>query len=137
MALDIIRNGNCMFVGSFSLFSNGFMKCFNILLGLCCLFCFIIYLFIYFIFRGVVAVIVWQLDLQLPMHSVIITTDSRSGRGVQHYVIKFVSNLRQVGGFLRVLKYRQRNIKETNKHTYYLWIFLLIKILKKLFVVYY
>jgi hypothetical protein len=29
--------------------------------------------------------------------------ESRSGRGVQHYVIKFVSDLRQVGGFLRVL----------------------------------
>jgi hypothetical protein len=28
---------------------------------------------------------------------------SRSGRGVQHYVIKFVSVLRHVGGFLRVL----------------------------------
>ena len=28
---------------------------------------------------------------------------NRSGRDVQHYVIKFVSDLRQVGGFLRVL----------------------------------
>ena len=27
--------------------------------------------------------------------------ESRSGRGVQHYVMKFVSDLRQVGGFLR------------------------------------
>jgi hypothetical protein len=27
--------------------------------------------------------------------------ESRSGRGVQHYVIKFVSDLRQVGSFLR------------------------------------
>ena len=26
--------------------------------------------------------------------------ESRSGRGVQHYVIKFVSDLGQVGGFL-------------------------------------
>jgi hypothetical protein len=26
--------------------------------------------------------------------------ESRSGRGVQHYVIKFVSDLRQLGGFL-------------------------------------
>ena len=25
----------------------------------------------------------------------------RSGRGAQHYLIKFVSDLRQVGGFLR------------------------------------
>ena len=29
--------------------------------------------------------------------------ESRPGRGVQHYVIKFVSDLLQVGGFLRVL----------------------------------
>jgi len=28
--------------------------------------------------------------------------ESRSGRGVQHYLIKFVSDLRQVGGFLGV-----------------------------------
>ena len=56
---------------------------------------------------AVVAVIVWQLDLQLPMQSVAITTEfeSRSGRGVQHYVIKFVRDLRQVGGFLRVLRF--------------------------------
>jgi hypothetical protein len=31
--------------------------------------------------------------------------DSRSGRGVKHYVIKFVSDLRQVGGFLRILRF--------------------------------
>jgi hypothetical protein len=30
---------------------------------------------------------------------------SRSGRGVQHYVIEFVSDLCQVGGFLRVLRF--------------------------------
>jgi hypothetical protein len=30
---------------------------------------------------------------------------SRSGRVVHHYVIKFVSDLRQVGGFLRVLRF--------------------------------
>ena len=56
---------------------------------------------------AVVAVIVWQLDLQLPMQSVAITTafESRSERGVQHYVIKFVRDLRQVGGFLRVLRF--------------------------------
>ena len=29
----------------------------------------------------------------------------RSGQGVQHYVIKFVSDLRQVGAFLRVLSF--------------------------------
>ena len=31
--------------------------------------------------------------------------ESRSGRGVQHYVIKFVSDLWQVGGFLWVLRF--------------------------------
>jgi hypothetical protein len=50
------------------------------------------------------------LDLQLPVQSVPITTkvvvSSNPVHGeeysIQHYVIKFVSNLRQVGGFLRV-----------------------------------
>jgi hypothetical protein len=31
--------------------------------------------------------------------------ESRSGRGVQHYVIKFVTDLRQVDGFLQVLPF--------------------------------
>jgi len=31
--------------------------------------------------------------------------DSRSGRGVQYYVIKVVSDLRQVGGFPWVLRF--------------------------------
>jgi len=31
--------------------------------------------------------------------------ESRLGRGAQHYVIKFVSDLRQVGGFLRILQF--------------------------------
>jgi len=31
--------------------------------------------------------------------------ESRSGRGVQHYMITFVSHLRQIGGFLRVLRF--------------------------------
>jgi hypothetical protein len=54
--------------------------------------------------------IVWQLDLQLPMPSVPITTEVVSlnlAHGevylIQHYEIKFVSDLRQVSGFLRVL----------------------------------
>ena len=41
--------------------------------------------------------------------------ESRSGRGVQHYVIKFVSDLRQVGGFLRVLRFPPL-IKKTDRH---------------------
>jgi hypothetical protein len=55
-----------------------------------------------------VVVIVWYLDLQLLMQSVPITTkefEFRSGEvySLQPYVIKFVSDLRRVGGFLRVL----------------------------------
>jgi hypothetical protein len=58
----------------------------------------------------IVAVIVWKLDLLLPMQSVPITTEVVSSNPVhgemystQHYVIKFVSYLRQVGGLLWVL----------------------------------
>jgi hypothetical protein len=53
-------------------------------------------------------VIAWYLNLQLLVQSVPITTTFVSSNPVhgemywiQHYVIKFVSNLRQVGGFLR------------------------------------
>jgi hypothetical protein len=49
------------------------------------------------------------MDLQLPVQSVQITTkfvSSNPAHGevcsIQHYVIKFVSDLRQVGDFLRV-----------------------------------
>jgi len=43
--------------------------------------------------------VVGSITTYVPMQSVPITTDvcefeSRSGRGVQHYVIKFVSDLR-------------------------------------------
>jgi hypothetical protein len=31
--------------------------------------------------------------------------ESRSERGVQHYLIKFVSNLRQVSGILQILRF--------------------------------
>jgi hypothetical protein len=56
--------------------------------------------------------------------------ESRTGRGVQYYVIKVVSDLRQVGGFLKVsstnktdrhditeilLKVALNTIKQTNK----------------------
>ena len=54
--------------------------------------------------------IVWLLDLQLPVQSVPITTKVVSSNSIhgkvysmQHYVIKFVSDLRQVDGFLLVL----------------------------------
>ena len=61
---------------------------------------------------AVVDVIVWHLDLQLPVKSVPITTNVESSnlaRGVvysiQHYVIMLVSDLQQVSGSLRVLRY--------------------------------
>ena len=51
---------------------------------------------------------VWWFDLQLHVHSVSITTEvesSNPARGevysIQHYVIKFVSDLRQVVGVFR------------------------------------
>ena len=52
-------------------------------------------------------VVVWQLDLQLPVQSVPITTEVVMSNPapevffIQHYVIKFVSDLRHIGGFLR------------------------------------
>ena len=57
-------------------------------------------------------VIVWCLDLQLPVHAVPFTTKVVSSNpvhgevhSIQHYVIKFVSVLRQVCGFLWVLRF--------------------------------
>ena len=56
--------------------------------------------------------VVWYLDLQLPVQSVPITTKVVSlnpvhGKvySIQHYVIKFVSDLRQVGNFFQVLPF--------------------------------
>jgi len=59
----------------------------------------------------VVVVIIMQLDLQLPKQSVQITgkivySDPAHGEvySVQDCVIKLVSDLRQIGGFLQVLR---------------------------------
>jgi hypothetical protein len=59
---------------------------------------------------AVVVMIIWWLDLQLPMQSVPITTKIVSSNpihgevySIQNYVIKFVSDLLQVCGFFRVL----------------------------------
>ena len=59
---------------------------------------------------AVVVVIIWKVDLQLPVQSVPITINVVSfnpAHGevylIQHYVIKFVSDLWQVGGFLGAL----------------------------------
>ena len=57
-------------------------------------------------------VIVWKLNLQLSMQSVPIIAQVVSVNPALHevyliqlYVIKFVSDLRQVGGFLQVLHF--------------------------------
>jgi hypothetical protein len=52
--------------------------------------------------------IVWQLVLQLPVLSVPITTkfvSSNPAQAIHNYVIQFISDLRQVDGFLRVLRF--------------------------------
>jgi hypothetical protein len=70
---------------------------------------------------AVLVVIVWYLDLQLPIQSVPITTKIVSANpahgvvySIQHYVISFVSDLRQVSGFHRVLRFLSTNI--TDRH---------------------
>ena len=61
---------------------------------------------------AVVVMIVWYLDLQLLVQSLPIITNfvsSNLAHGkvytMQHYVIKFVSEFRHIGGFLRVLRF--------------------------------
>ena len=59
--------------------------------------------------KMIVVVIIWLLDLQLSVQLVPITTTVVSSNGEvslkQHYVIKFFSDLLQVGGFLQVLPF--------------------------------
>ena len=64
------------------------------------------------ILGAIVVMIIWLLDLQLPVQSMSITTKIVSSNpihgevySIQHYMIKFVSGLRQVGGFLRALRF--------------------------------
>ena len=68
--------------------------------------------FFKFVFQlgAVMVVIVWYLAFQLPLQSVPLTTKVVSSNpvhgevnSIQHYVIKVVSNLRQIGSFLQVL----------------------------------
>ena len=70
---------------------------------------------------AVVFLIIWYLDLQLPVQSVPITTNILSLNpvhgevySIQHYVIKFVSDLWQVGGFL--LGTPVSSINKTDRH---------------------
>ena len=48
---------------------------------------------------------VWKLDLQLPMQSTYITIIGLSSNFTQDYVMKFISDLRQVGGFSPLLRF--------------------------------
>jgi hypothetical protein len=55
---------------------------------------------------------VWKLDLQLPVQSVpiitkVVSLNPAQGEmySIQHYVIKFVSDLRQIGGFIQVFRF--------------------------------
>jgi hypothetical protein len=59
----------------------------------------------------IISLISWKLDLQLPVKSLPIITKVVSSNpihnevySIQHNVIKFVSDLRQVSGFLWVLQ---------------------------------
>ena len=63
-------------------------------------------------------VILWYLDLQLPVQSVPINIKDVSSNpahgemySIQHYLIKFDSDLWQVGGFPRLLRF----VSSTNK----------------------
>ena len=67
-------------------------------------------LFYFFYLEAVVVVIAWQLHLQLPVQWVPITIKVVSSNptygevfSIQHYMKRFVSDLRQVGGFLWVI----------------------------------
>jgi hypothetical protein len=78
--------------------------------------------------RAAVVMIIWYWDLQLPMQSVPITTKVVSSNtvhdevySIQHYVIKFVSDLRQVGGFLRVIWFPQPIKLTASLYLKYCW----------------
>ena len=59
---------------------------------------------IYMDFKTILAVN-GGLDMQLPVQSVFITTKVVIWNSIQHCLIKFVSVLRQVSGFLRILRF--------------------------------
>ena len=81
---------------------------------------------------AVVAVIVWQLDLQLHMQSVPMTTKvmiSNPAQGkvysLRHYVIKFVSDLQQVSGLLRFLPPIKHHNTKPYSYSSTIWTFFL------------
>ena len=63
-------------------------------------------MFTHNIFGVVVVMIAWQLDLQLPVTTNVVSSNLVHGDvySIQHCVIKFVIDLWQIGGFLRVLR---------------------------------
>ena len=65
-------------------------------------------------------VIIWQLDLQLSICNQCILPLTLWVRIplIQHYVIKFVSDLRQIGGFLRVLRFPPSVKNWTTQHNW-------------------
>ena len=70
----------------------------------------------------VVVVIIWYLDLQLFVQSVPITTKFMNSNpfhsevySIQHYVIKFVSDLQLVGDFHQVLRFPPPDHNETTE----------------------
>ena len=52
---------------------------------------------------GFTTTYIYMQTVPITTDVVIVSSESRSERGVQHYVIKFVSDWRKVGGFLQVL----------------------------------
>ena len=99
------KDGERLYICVLGISSMSFLRNFYWILELLCgIF------FLFFIFFFIVVVIIRYLDLQLPVKSVPSTTNVVSSNTVhgevyliQHYVIKVVSDLRQVGGFLRIL----------------------------------
>ena len=63
-------------------------------------------MFTHNIFGVVVVMIVRYMSLQLPVTTKVVSSNLVHGEvySIQHCVIKFVSDLWQVGGFLRVLR---------------------------------
>ena len=77
-------------------------------LSFCPFFLWSMYCLPFFDLGAVVVMIVWWLDLQLPVQLVPITTSSNPAQARHTWyniVIKVVSDLRQVGGFLWVLRF--------------------------------
>ena len=95
---------------------------------------------------AVMVVIIWLLDLQLPMKSMSITTNVVSSNPthgkvylIQHYVIKFFSDLWQFSGFLHQLNWppwynwniAESGIKHHNHNPYMTYLIYLSHIIRE------